>query len=81
MQYENYENDAPYVSGNGYGFFGYPSSMLESAIGRDDVGRFEFYRSRYFGDTPKCLGSNSLRDHVKSKGAKKILKHMDKIGI
>ena len=87
MHYENAEGYPAYREtddkGNPmyYPMFGYPSTMLNMAIARDDPIGFEFYFTRHFAGGFEVLGfSDSLDKYCESKGAPKVAKWLRKNG-
>jgi hypothetical protein len=56
-----------------WGFFGYPSSMLDRAIRLDDIPAFRFYWDRYFSGGHEVFGtSETIDEYCERNGGKKI---------
>lgn len=79
MTYENAEGYPAYEPNRGYGFFGYPTALLDLAVSRDDPVGMKFYLDRYFTLDAMTFGS-SLICYVANKGAVKCVCALAEMG-
>jgi hypothetical protein len=77
--YENHPEYPVYVESQSYGFFGYPSAMLNLAQMKDDPEGFRFYFDRYFKLDCKTLGGSMIGDAA-NKGAEECVKALLEMG-